>query len=82
MASPDCTELEWTYEPSDFFEARYVFDEARFVLTIDGGKAIAKLKTPTDPIPTDLEEGVRALVEQVFQALSWELSCSPFAPQT
>jgi hypothetical protein len=34
----DRTELEWNYEPTDFFEAPYQYAEIDFELEIDSGK--------------------------------------------
>ncbi|SRR6266511_3249116 len=58
----DRTELEWTYEPKDFFEAPYQYAEVDFELKIESGKALATLTVPT----LDLEARVRSLVESVF----------------
>lgn len=51
---PDRTELEWKYEPRDFFEAPYEYAESDFELRIDSGRAIAILI-----MPVDLETHVR-----------------------
>lgn len=44
----DRTELEWKYEPRDFFEAPYQYAESDFELRIESGRAIAILTTPAD----------------------------------
>jgi hypothetical protein len=62
----DRTELEWIYEPKDFFEAPYRHAENDFELKIDSGTAVANLIVPTDPVPSDLEESVRSCVENTF----------------
>jgi hypothetical protein len=62
----DRTELEWTYEPTGFFEAPYRHAARDFDLMIDSGTAIANLTVPTDPVPSDLEESVRSFVENTF----------------
>ncbi len=62
----DRTELEWTYEPKGFFETPYRHAERDFELKIDNGTAVATLIIPTDPVPADLEESVRTLVENSF----------------
>lgn len=64
--TPDCTELEWIYEPADFFEAPYRREAADFDLLVEGGRAIASVTVPVDPVPKDLEERVRTLLESIF----------------
>lgn len=62
----DRTELEWIYEPKDFFEAPYRHAERDFELMIDSGRALASLTVPTDPVPSDVKESIRSLVESTF----------------
>lgn len=62
----DCTELEWIYEPSTFFEESLEHEAAKFRLLVDDGKAVASLTAPVDPVPTDLENEVRTVLESVF----------------
>jgi hypothetical protein len=57
----DRTELEWNYEPRDFFEAPYEYAESNFELRIDSGRAIAILTTAAD-----LETHVRSFVKNTF----------------
>lgn len=59
----DRTELEWKYEPTDFFEAPYQYAEIDFELKIDSGRAKAMLTAPT---PSDREARVRSLVKSLF----------------
>jgi hypothetical protein len=69
----DRTELEWIYEPKDFFEAPYRRAGRDFELKIDSGTALATLIVPTDPVPADLEESVRTLVENTFSVRELQL---------
>ena len=62
----DRTELEWTYEPADFFEAPYRHTERDFELKIESGKAVATLGVTTDPLPSHLEASVRSFIKSVF----------------
>jgi hypothetical protein len=59
----DRTELEWNYEPTDFFEAPYQYAETDFELEIDSGRAKATLTAPT---PSDREAHVRSVVKSLF----------------
>ncbi len=69
----DRTELEWTYEPTDFFEAPYRHGARDFDLMIDSGTAIANLSVPSDPVPSDLEASVRSCVENTFLVRQLEI---------
>lgn len=62
----DRTELEWTYEPTDFFEATHRQASPDFDLVIESGKATANLTVPTDPLPPDLEARIQSFVQNVF----------------
>ena len=59
----DRTELEWNYEPTDFFEAPYQHAEIDFELKIESGGAKAVLTAPT---PSDREAHARSLVKSLF----------------
>jgi hypothetical protein len=67
------TELEWTYEPTDFFEGPYQHAEGDFDLKVDAGTALATLTVPTDPVPADLEARVRSLIENIFLLRKYQL---------
>jgi hypothetical protein len=69
----DRTELEWTYEPTDFFEAPYSHAEPDFELKIDGGNAIATLAGPGSTPPADAEGRVRSFVKSLFLARELQL---------
>lgn len=63
---PDRTELEWTYSPSDFFEAPYQIKVGEIDLVVEGGKAVAVMTAPSDSVPKDFEERARILLESIF----------------
>jgi hypothetical protein len=67
------TELEWRYEPTDFFEASYQHAEEGFDLKVDAGTAMATLTVPADPVPADLEARVRSLIENIFLVRKFQL---------
>ena len=62
----DRTEIEWCYEPSDFFEAPYRHSAGDFELMIEAGRALATLTSPSDPLPQDLEGRLRVFLENIF----------------
>ncbi len=68
MASlkPERTELEWTYAPSDFFEARYRYEEAEYEVVIERGRVVANLQMPQDPISPKLKERIQTYVTNAF----------------
>lgn len=66
-AAPERTELEWTYQPSDFFAANYAHEEAEYSISIDAGRVVASLRTPQDPIGPALAADVEGCVRLTFQ---------------
>lgn len=64
----DATELEWSYEPTDFFEVSTVVPFASGKLTVEAGKATYALDVSTDPVPDDLQRQVASEVSAVFEA--------------
>lgn len=62
----ELTELEWSYQPADFFEARYTRAESDCDLLIEGGRIVATLRTPRGPIDESLK---KRIAEQVHDAL-------------
>jgi hypothetical protein len=60
------TELEWSYDPADLFEAPYQRVETDFDLLIDTGRALATLKIPQEPISREMEGKIRGAIENVF----------------
>lgn len=67
------TELEWKYEPADFFEASYQHAEEAFDLKVDAGTAMATLTAPADPVPADLEARLQSLIENIFLVRKFQL---------
>lgn len=61
------TELEWSYEPDDFFESPLKLSLENGQLNVDAGKAVYRLATPNDPIPLDIRESVSEEVSRVFK---------------
>ena len=64
--SHERTELEWKYEPSDFFEAPYQCASADFSLVMSEGRALVTLSVPVDPVPEELEKRVKLAVDGVL----------------
>jgi hypothetical protein len=60
------SELEWTYEPADFFEAPYQCSDVDFDLMVDAGRAVATLSVPQDPVSKDVEGLVRTVIESIL----------------
>jgi hypothetical protein len=60
------TELEWTYQPSDFFEAPYTSSVPDYSVRIDSGKAVATLGLAQDPIDEELERRIDNHVRNIF----------------
>src|SRR6185369_8560970 len=59
----DRIELEWKYQPTDFFEAPYQYAESDLELKIENGRAKAVLTGPTQ---SDHDARVRSLVKGFF----------------
>jgi hypothetical protein len=64
--TPERTELEWTYQPTDFFETPYRHADSKYHLLVDGGKAIATLGVAQDPVMPQLEERIQTFLTTVF----------------
>lgn len=60
------TELEWAYEPPDYFEASLDIGFPDGILAIGQGQATFTLATPANPLPADLRSRLIEQVEQVF----------------
>lgn len=60
------TEIEWPYQPADYFEAPYRYRAGDFELVIEGGKAVATLAVPHNPVPLDLESRITGAIEGAF----------------
>jgi hypothetical protein len=66
--TPERTELEWTYQPADFFEAPYRYANREYELLVEEGRAIATLCTPQDPVNEELGTRIRAHIENLLLA--------------
>jgi len=64
--TPERTELEWMYQPADFFEAPYRDVNSEYELLVEGGRAIATLCVPEDPVNEELNIRIRTHVENVL----------------
>jgi len=62
------TDLEWAYEPADFFEEPWSLDLDLGTLTLDNGTARLRLAAAADPVPLDLRERAHAQVAWVLDA--------------
>src|SRR5665213_1026106 len=60
------TELEWTYQPTDFFEVPYMQPNPDCSLNIDKGKAVATLQLVQDPVDPVLESRIEVYLRSVF----------------
>jgi len=60
------TELEWSYEPLDFFEAPYASSNPDYSLQIDSGRAVATLRSTQNPVDATLEHRVEDYLQSVF----------------
>ena len=61
------TELEWAYQPADFFEVPTTVPLADGSLSADAGKAVYTLALPTDPLPPPLQVSITEEVSVVFE---------------
>ena len=61
------TELDFSYEPADFFEAFTAVNGPNGQLTLDAGKAVYVLAVPTDPIPRALLHAVSEEISNVLK---------------
>jgi hypothetical protein len=52
------TELEWTYQPADFFEAPLEWHDGEYDLVLKDGRALATLHVPSDPLPEGLDRRI------------------------
>ncbi len=62
------TELEWNYEPADFFEAPYHHAEAAYDLVADGGRVTVILRAPQDPVNSSVEQGIQSQINDILAA--------------
>jgi hypothetical protein len=64
---PTKTELEFNYEPPNYFEEAQYHRLSDGELRLDDGKAVVVLDAPTDPVPANLRARVLQEVEFVFK---------------
>ena len=65
---PDGVEIEWLYQPTDFFEAPYHYDCPDYHLAIEDGRAVASLTTPREPVASTLQQQIGDCVKGIFLA--------------
>lgn len=63
---PERTELEWTYEPTDYFEVPYHHSAIEYKVLVGGGHVLATLTTPTVPVSDQLDQQIRAMIDGIF----------------
>jgi hypothetical protein len=64
----DRVELEWAYQPVDFFEVAYEFGHPDFRVSVENGRGVAVLTTPCDPVAPALQQQVLDCVVGIFLA--------------
>jgi hypothetical protein len=64
--TPERTELEWRYQPDDFFEAPYRYAGSEYELLLEEGRAKATLRVPQDPVDEELGARIRIHVEHLL----------------
>jgi hypothetical protein len=82
--NPDRTEIEWMYRPHDLFEAQYRCVTPDWELLFEGGRAVATLRVPQDPIDAGLEDRIRDQIERVLlvRQLQVHRTCQIEGPRT
>ena len=66
--SPDRVELEWVYQPADFFEVAYKYGDPNFQVSIEDGRGVAILTTPREPVAPALQQQIVDCVTGIFLA--------------
>ena len=61
----EVTELEWTYEPTDYFEVPFGTHPSSMELSEDG-HVLATLTIPTAPVSDHLEQRIKAMIDGIF----------------
>lgn len=72
--TPERTELEWTYQPADFFEAPYRHAESEYHFLVDDGKAIATLLVAQDPVMPQLKEHIQTFITNIFIVRQFQIN--------
>lgn len=60
------TELEWTYEPTDFFEVPYRCSNSEYDLLVEDGHATATLRAAQNPINKQLQHSIEIRLSTIF----------------
>jgi hypothetical protein len=60
------TVLEWTYQPTTYFEAPYTNSTSDYTISVADGTVNVTLVAPQDPVKTDLLKAVEVQVETIF----------------
>ncbi|MBN1631446.1 MAG: hypothetical protein JW990_16935 [Thermoleophilia bacterium] len=68
LVSPDRVELEWAYQPVDFFEFAYEYRYPDFEVSVEDGRAIATLTTPHEPVAPALQQRIVDCMTGIFLA--------------
>jgi hypothetical protein len=64
--SPDRVELEWVYQPVDFFEGAYERSSPDFQVLVKDGRAVAVLTTPDEPVAPALQQQIGDCIAGIF----------------
>ncbi len=60
------TVLEWTYQPTTYFEAPYSYSTSDYTIAVADGKVTVTLIAPQNPVKTDLLRVVEGQVGTIF----------------
>jgi hypothetical protein len=74
--TPERTELEFTYEPADFFEAPYRSETAEYDLLFEEGAAVATLRSAQNPVDAVLEKKVATHIQNILLARQLQVRCT------
>jgi hypothetical protein len=61
------TELEWSYQPTDYFEAPTAVPASHGQVSVDAGKATYTLASPSDSVPPSVREIAGEEIAAVFE---------------
>lgn len=67
MTSKLRTEIEWIYEPDNFFESPFITNTSEYDLTVSDGMAMLKFTVPQERVSPDREEFLTKELESIFQ---------------
>jgi hypothetical protein len=66
--SPDRVELEWVYQPVDFFEAAYEYSYPDLQVSVQDGRAVAVLTMSHEPVAPALQQQIGDCMAGIFLA--------------